>query len=98
MLLAAQTNRTGAELKVTDHATEGDPIFTYYRVTPDHSGMEVFVDSRDGYRKKGWMHLDYPAARAVPEAGTGFPESPHPQTNWEVTVMGVSSTDSGRDL
>jgi hypothetical protein len=69
-LLAAQTNGAGAELKVTDYTDEGDPIFTYYRVTPDHSGMEVFVDSRDGYGKKGWTHLDCPQARAVPDVGT----------------------------
>lgn len=69
-LLAAQTNRTGAELKVTDYTVEGDPIFTYYRVVPDRSGMEVFIDSRDGYGKKGWTHNYCPEANTVPDVGT----------------------------
>ena len=69
-LLAAQTNGTGAELKVTDYTDEGDPIFTYCRVVPDRSGMEVFIDSRDGYGKKGWTHNYCPQAHTVPDVGT----------------------------
>ncbi len=69
-LAAAETSGTGAELKVTDYTVEGDPIFTYYRVVPERSGMEVFIDSRDGYGKKGWTHLSCPQAHAVPDVGT----------------------------
>jgi hypothetical protein len=68
-LLTAQANGTGAELKVTDYTVEGDPIFTYYRVVPGRSGMEVFIDSRDGYGKKGWTHNYCPQAHTVPDVG-----------------------------
>jgi len=68
-LQTAQTNGTGAELKVTDYTTEADPIFTYYRVVPERSGMEIFIDSRDGYGKKGWTHNYCPQAHAMPDVG-----------------------------
>lgn len=69
-LLAAQAEGTGAELKLTEHTVEGDPISTYYRVTPGRSGVELFIDSRDGFGKEGWTHLHCPGAVVVPDPGT----------------------------
>ncbi|WP_432548635.1 hypothetical protein [Kineococcus sp. SYSU DK004] len=69
-LQEAQAAGAGAELTVTDYTVEGDPITTYYRAVPDRSGLEVYVDSRDGYGKQGWTHLHCPQARTVPDVGT----------------------------
>lgn len=55
-LTAALESGGGAELKVQAPTTEGDPITTYYRVTPDRT-TEAFIDSTaDAFGPRTWMH------------------------------------------
>ncbi|MFA4084979.1 hypothetical protein [Mycobacteroides salmoniphilum] len=48
----------GAELKIVQPTTEGDPVTTYYRVFSPQQRVEVFVDySGDQFSNFGWSHF-----------------------------------------
>jgi len=57
-LRAAFTSGSGAELKVQSPTVEGDPVTSYYRVTPAGT-TEVYVDStQDGFSDQKWSFAD----------------------------------------
>jgi hypothetical protein len=57
-LRAAFDSGSAAELKVQSPTTEGDPVTSYYRVTPAGTA-EVYVDStRDKFSDQKWSFAD----------------------------------------
>ena len=56
---------SGAELRVEQPTTEGDPVISYVRVTPD-GAAEVYVDStRDGFGDQKWSFTRCARPRSV---------------------------------
>lgn len=56
-LLEAFATGRPAELVVTFHSVEGDPVTTYYRILGPHR-VEVFVDNTaDRYSDQKWVHM-----------------------------------------
>lgn len=55
----------GAELRVVEFTTEGDPVANYYRALPG-GGVEIFIDSiRDSFGGRAWGQRLCPQATAL---------------------------------